>query len=554
MRPVASRKHTDAMDYLDNMEMLDSGIMDTVLGETSAYDPGSFSERDVMDALEGECGIDGFAALLSPAAEPHLEEMAERARDETRRHFGNSVCLFTPLYVSNYCSNECVYCGFNCRNRINRAALDLEGVERELDAIAATGLKEVLILTGESRARSDVGYIGECVRLASERFSTVGIEVYPMNSDEYAHIHDCGADYVTVFQETYDPIRYEQLHLAGPKRIFSYRFDAQERALRGGMRGVAFGTLLGLRDDFRKDAFACGLHAMEIQRHYPHAETSMSLPRLRPAGGVDNHVAVTEAQLLQVSLAYRIFLDIRRSQCWYRRAQRRGSRRRPVRHLGPEGPGRDNRGASPQGAPASDDGLRENMIVITSRNLCARPFLEQVGLLAAAHPEMIILREKDLSDDELLSLAAQCLEICERHNVPLAINSNMEVARELNICRIHLPMQLMKETEDFGDFSLVGASVHSVEQAKEAEDLGADYVLAGHVYHTACKDSDPRGVPFLEAICDAVDIPVYGVGGITPDNYPEVMRCGAAGAAVMSSAMTEQEPSELVQRLSRRIE
>ncbi len=308
MRPVASRKHTDAMDYLDNMEMLDSGIMDTVLGETSAYNPGSFSERDVMDALEGECGIDGFAALLSPAAEPHLEEMAERARDETRRHFGNSVCLFTPLYVSNYCSNECVYCGFNCRNRINRAALDLEGVAKELDAIAATGLKEVLILTGESRARSDVGYIGECVRLASERFSTVGIEVYPMNSDEYAHIHDCGADYVTVFQETYDPIRYEQLHLAGPKRIFSYRFDAQERALRGGMRGVAFGTLLGLRDDFRKDAFACGLHAMEIQRHYPHAETSMSLPRLRPAGGVDNHVAVTEAQLLQVSLAYRIFL------------------------------------------------------------------------------------------------------------------------------------------------------------------------------------------------------------------------------------------------------
>ena len=199
MRPVASRKHTDAMDYLDNMEMLDSGIMDTVLGETSAYDPGSFTEGYVMDALEGECGIDGFAALLSPAAEPHLEDMAERARDETRRHFGNSVCLFTPLYVSNYCSNECVYCGFNCRNRINRAALDLEGVERELDAIAATGLKEVLILTGESRARSDVGYIGECVRLASERFSTVGIEVYPMNSDEYAHIHDCGADYVTVF-------------------------------------------------------------------------------------------------------------------------------------------------------------------------------------------------------------------------------------------------------------------------------------------------------------------------------------------------------------------
>lgn len=180
--------------------------------------------------------------------------------------------------------------------------------------------------------------------------------------------------------------------------------------------------------------------------------------------------------------------------------------------------------------------------------------MEQIGLLAAAHPEMIILREKDLCHDELLSLAAQCLEICERQNVPLAINSSMDVARELNICRIHLPMQLMRETEDFSDFSLVGASVHSVDQAKEAEDLGADYVLAGHVFHTACKDTDPRGLPFLEAICDAVDIPVYAVGGITPESYPDVMRCGAAGAAVMSSAMTEQVPSELVQHLSRRVE
>ena len=303
-----TRKHTDAMDYMDNMECLNSDIMDAVLSETDELDPSSCTDRDVRRALDGDCGAEGFAALLSPAAEPYLERMAERARDETRRHFGNSVCLFTPLYVSNYCSNECVYCGFNCRNRINRATLDLEGVEKELDAIAATGLQEVLILTGESRARSDVDYIGECVRLASERFSTVGIEVYPMNTDEYAHIRGCGADYVTVFQETYDPSRYAELHLSGPKRIFSYRFDAQERALRGGMRGVAFGTLLGLRDDFRKDALACGLHAATIQRRYPHAEISMSLPRLRPAGGVDNHIAVTESQLLQVSLAYRIFL------------------------------------------------------------------------------------------------------------------------------------------------------------------------------------------------------------------------------------------------------
>ena len=301
-------KATDAMEYLPDMEAIDSDIMETVLGTAAELDPSTFTDADVRRALDGDPGIEGFAALLSPAAEPHLEEMAARALDETRRHFGNSVCLFTPLYVSNYCSNECVYCGFNCRNGIHRATLDLPSVERELDAIAATGLEEVLILTGESRARSGVDYISKCVELASERFATVGVEVYPMNTDEYAVLHRSGADYVTVFQETYDPVRYAELHLSGPKRVFSYRFDAQERALRGGMRGVAFGTLLGLRDDFRRDALACGIHAMSIQRRYPHAEISMSLPRLRPAGGVDNKIGVTESQLLQVSLAYRMFL------------------------------------------------------------------------------------------------------------------------------------------------------------------------------------------------------------------------------------------------------
>lgn len=302
------RKHTDAMDYTDRMECLDSDIMDRVLDGSSGIDMASFTSDDVLDAVDGRCGVSGFAALLSPAAAPHLEEIAARAMDETRRHFGNSVCMFTPLYVSNYCSNRCVYCGFNCSNDIHRACLGHDEVAAELDAIASTGLKEVLMLTGESRVRSDVDYICDCVSLAAERFPTVGIEVYPMNTDEYARVHEAGADYVTVFQETYDPARYAELHLAGPKRVFSYRFDAQERALRGGMRGVAFGTLLGLSDDFRMDALRCGMHADLLRRRYPHAEISMSLPRLRPAGGVENRLSVTEAQLLQVSLAYRIFM------------------------------------------------------------------------------------------------------------------------------------------------------------------------------------------------------------------------------------------------------
>lgn len=187
--------------------------------------------------------------------------------------------------------------------------LDAEEIEKEMAAIAKTGLEEILILTGESRAKSDVSYIGEACKIARKYFKMVGIEVYPMNSEEYAYLQKCGADYVTVFQETYDSDKYETLHLAGHKRIFPYRFNAQERALKGGMRGVAFAALLGLAD-FRKDAFATGLHAYYIQRKYPYAEISFSCPRLRPIvnDATINPKDVHEKQLLQIMCAYRLFM------------------------------------------------------------------------------------------------------------------------------------------------------------------------------------------------------------------------------------------------------
>lgn len=294
-------------DLLPWMEDTGTDIMDRVLAAREAYDPSSYTESDVRRAIYAEPSVEGFAALLSPAAKPLLEEVAARAREVTRAHFGNSVCMFTPLYVSNYCINGCVYCGFHKGNRIERLKLGLDDVARELDAIAVTGLEDILLLTGETHSEEDVRYVCDCVSLAAERFAEVGIEVFPMNSDDYARAQAAGADYVTVFQETYDTERYDELHPFGPKSVFSYRFNAQERALRGGMRGVAFGALLGLAD-FRRDAFACGLHAMEIQRRYPAAEISMSLPRLRPAAHMDQSSGVSEAQLLQVSMAYRLFL------------------------------------------------------------------------------------------------------------------------------------------------------------------------------------------------------------------------------------------------------
>ena len=306
-----SEQRTDHMTYLPDMEILeDSDIGEQVLARMKAYDYTRYTAADVKRALEAEYpSTEDFAALLSPAAEPFLEQMAVKATIETRKHFGSSVCLFTPLYISNYCENYCIYCGFNCHNKIRRAKLDFDGIRREKEAIAKTGMEEILILTGESRKMSDVEYIGEACRIAHEYFKNVGIEVYPMNTDEYAYIHKCGADYVTVFQETYNSDKYETLHLAGHKRIFPYRLNAQERAIRGGMRGVAFAALLGL-DDFRKDAFAVGTHAYLLQRKYPHAEISFSCPRLRPIINNDkiNPKDVHERQLLQVMCAYRIFM------------------------------------------------------------------------------------------------------------------------------------------------------------------------------------------------------------------------------------------------------
>lgn len=304
----ASRKNH--MEYLPGMERIESDICEKVLGEMAAYDPGVYTPRDVQAVLEHSvCSLDDFKALLSPAAEPFLEQMAQRARLETSKHFGNTVYLFTPLYIANYCENYCVYCGFNCYNHIKRMKLSMAQIEHEMQVIAQSGMEEILILTGESRSHSGIDYIGEACKLARKYFRMVGLEIYPVNSDEYRYLHQCGADYVTVFQETYDTDKYETLHLMGHKRVWPYRFDAQERALMGGMRGVACSALLGL-SDFRKDALASALHVYYLQRKYPWAEMSLSCPRLRPIINNDkiNPLDVGERQLCQILCAYRIFL------------------------------------------------------------------------------------------------------------------------------------------------------------------------------------------------------------------------------------------------------
>ena len=305
----------DVMTYREGMDELEPTTLNTVLDAVKAYDPDSYTSADVERALANdECSLEDFKALLSPAAEPYIEEMAQKAQAITRARFGNSVSLFTPLYIANYCDNGCIYCGFNCSNKIKRSALSHDDLVKELHTIAATGLQDILILTGESQRMSSVEWIGEAIKLAAERFSTVGIEIYPANVADYKYLHECGADFVTVFQETYDPVKYAEVHLRGNKRSLPYRFYAQERALMGGFRGAGFGALLGLSDDFRKDAFATGLHIELTQQKFPEADLAISVPRIRPfvneeESDAREHItdAVHEAQLLQIMCAQRIY-------------------------------------------------------------------------------------------------------------------------------------------------------------------------------------------------------------------------------------------------------
>lgn len=293
-----------------DLENISSDIMDKVITEMNSYHYNSFSNEDIKESLNKEyLSIKDFQVLLSPRAINYLEEMAQKAKLFRERYFGNSVYMFTPLYISNYCDNYCVYCGFNSHNKIKRARLNFEQIEQELKEIAKSGLQEILILTGESERYSNVEYIGKACKLARKYFNNVGIEIYPVNIRDYEYLNSCGADYVTIFQETYNNEKYKKLHLEGHKKVFSYRFNSQERSLMGGMRGVGFGALLGL-DDFRKDVFSTGYHAYLLQKKYPYAEISISCPRLRPVINnlkVEKEI-VTERELFQIICAYRLFL------------------------------------------------------------------------------------------------------------------------------------------------------------------------------------------------------------------------------------------------------
>lgn len=270
---------------------------------------GRVTEADVCRAIEQDrLGPLDYLTLLSPRAEAHLEEIAQKAHRLTVQHFGRTMLLFTPIYVANHCVNQCLYCGFNARNKLRRTLLTPEEVAAEAKDIAATGLKHILLLTGESRRHTPVSYIRDCVEELRRSFTSVSIEIYPLTEAEYRELVSVGVDGLTIYQETYDRETYAYLHPAGPKRDYRLRLDAPERGCRAGLRSVNVGALLGL-SDWRRDAFLAGLHADYLQRKYPDVEISISPPRMRPhLGGFQPAVNVTDKNLVQYVTAFRLLM------------------------------------------------------------------------------------------------------------------------------------------------------------------------------------------------------------------------------------------------------
>jgi 2-iminoacetate synthase len=251
---------------------------------------------------------DDFAALLSPAAAALLEPMAQRARLLTRRHFGRTIALYAPLYVSNYCPGGCAYCGFAADRVQARHRLTLAALRDELAGLRSRALQDVLLLTGERCPEADFDFLLACVREAVQVFHSVSVESFAMTGAEYARLVEAGCVGVTLYQETYDPECYARMHRWGAKRDYGFRLEAPERALAAGMRQVGMGALLGLADP-RRECLALFQHATALRRRYWRSGVMLSFPRLcREVGEFAPAYPVDDRLLAQIIFAFRICL------------------------------------------------------------------------------------------------------------------------------------------------------------------------------------------------------------------------------------------------------
>ncbi|MBQ9214405.1 MAG: 2-iminoacetate synthase ThiH [Bacteroidales bacterium] len=271
----------------------------------------SKTETDVKRALgKQRCDIDDFMAMISPAAEPFLEQMAFLSRKYTMERFGKTVSMFIPLYITNSCTNSCVYCGFHIQNKMARTILTEEQIENEYKAIKKIApFENILLVTGENPAKADVNYIARALDIAKPYFSNLKIEVMPLSTEDYEMLTHHGMNGVICFQETYNEKNYKLYHPKGMKSKFDWRVNGFDRMGMAGVHSIGMGVLIGLEKEFRTDITMMAYHLRYLEKHYWKTKYTVNFPRMRPAEneGFQPNVIMTDKQLAQVTFAMRIF-------------------------------------------------------------------------------------------------------------------------------------------------------------------------------------------------------------------------------------------------------
>lgn len=279
-------------------------------GESWQHHLENVTSSDVETALSepaGSYSLQKLLALISPAAEDYLEDMAQAAHRLTIQRFGRTVRLYAPLYLSNYCTNSCRYCGFNMEHKFVRTRLSIDEAIEEANIIASEGFRDILLVSSEDRRFVSVDYLAELAMRLREKFGSISIEIYQMSRDDYARLFKAGIEGVTLYQETYDRRKYDYYHPAGPKSDYDNRLSAADSIAAAGMREVGLGVLLGL-SDWRLETLALAEHAHYVIKRYWQSHVSFSFPRLRPAYGVeDSHFNfVSDKNLVQMMTALRL--------------------------------------------------------------------------------------------------------------------------------------------------------------------------------------------------------------------------------------------------------
>ncbi|MEP5338838.1 MAG: 2-iminoacetate synthase ThiH [Algibacter sp.] len=280
---------------------------DTYDWDTLEQEIYAYTSHDVRQILDKEkINLEDFKALISPAAKPFLEEMAQRSNALTKKRFGNTIQMYVPMYLSNECQNICTYCGFSMTNKIPRRTLKDNEILKEVTFLKAKGYDHILLVTGEANKTVGVSYIKHAIELIRKHFSNISIEVQPLDQDEYEQLIEAGLYAVLVYQETYHKATYKIHHPKGKKSNFDYRLDTPDRLGKAGIHKIGIGALFGL-EDWRVDSFYTALHLKYLQKTYWKTKYSISFPRLRPhQGDVQPKVEMTDSDLVQLICAYRL--------------------------------------------------------------------------------------------------------------------------------------------------------------------------------------------------------------------------------------------------------